>query len=231
MMAAEDITALWLTMKLGVFTTLLLLSVGLPLAWAVSRYNGKLKPAVEAIIALPLVLPPTVLGYYLLVAFSPDSAIGGGWIWATGEQLAFSFTGVLIGSCLYSMPFVLQPLIAGFSQVNRDMLSASATLGLNRKVTFYHVIIPMMKPAILTAATLGFAHTLGEFGLVLMIGGNIPGETQVLSLALYDHVEMLNYDAANRLAFVLLAFSFLSLVLLYRFNSGYSPLKGMTNES
>lgn len=228
MMSMPDITALLLTAKLALITTSILIIAGLPIAWAVSRYSGKLKPYIEAIIALPLVLPPTVLGYYCLVAFAPDSAFGGGWLWLTGEQLAFSFSGILIGSCIYSLPFVLQPLIVGFSNLSRDMLDASATLGLGLKSTFQHLVLPVMKPAILTAATLGFAHTLGEFGLVLMIGGNIPGETQVLSLALYDHVEMLNYQAANQLAFILLAFSFLSLVLLYRFNSGYSPLKGLS---
>lgn len=227
MIESADYTALWLTIKLAALTTLCLLLMGLPVAWGLSRYRGRLRPMFEAVIALPLVLPPTVLGYYFLVAFAPNTVLGESWYLLTGSQLAFSFSGILFGSCIYSLPFVLQPLLAGFSQVDRHIINAGGTCGLAPFARFRFLIVPMLKPALLTATTLGFAHTLGEFGLVLMIGGNIPGETQVLSLALYDHVEMLNYEAANQLAIYLLVFSFVSLVLLYRFNPNSSPLKGI----
>ncbi|MBU2883496.1 molybdate ABC transporter permease subunit [Psychrosphaera sp. B3R10] len=221
-----DLTALWLTIKLALLTTVLLLIFGLPAAWALSRYKGRLKPIFEAVIALPLVLPPTVLGFYFLLAFAPQSFLGQLWFDLTGSYLAFSFTGILFGSVIYSLPFVLQPLLTGFSQINHDLIDTAKSLGVNGVKRFLFLVLPLIRPAILSAMTLGFAHTLGEFGLVLMIGGNIPGETQVLSIALYDHVETLNYAAANQLAFILVAFSFTSLVLLYKFNRGFGPFKG-----
>lgn len=221
-----DYSAIWLTIKLGFYTTGLLLMFGLPCAWYLSRYQGRLKPLFETIIALPLVLPPTVLGFYFLVLLSPDTQLGQFWFLVMGEQLSFSFSGILVGSVIYSLPFVMQPLLTGFSQIDRNLLTAASTLGIGRVKQFFYLVLPLMRPAILSGATLGFAHTLGEFGLVLMIGGNIPGETQVISIAIYDHVETMNYQAANELALILLAFSFVSLFLLYRFNRGYSPLKG-----
>ncbi|WP_199612125.1 molybdate ABC transporter permease subunit [Flocculibacter collagenilyticus] len=225
-MIDEDLTALTLTLQLAITTTLILLMIGLPVAWKLSRYHGRLKPVYEAIIALPLVLPPTVLGFYLLMAFAPDTFFGQLWVGLTGQQLAFSFSGILLGSLIYSLPFVVQPLYSGFCQVGQQYDQVAASLGISRVRRLIKITLPLMKPAILSAVTLGFAHTLGEFGLILMIGGNIPGETQVVSIALYNHVEAIDYQHAHRLAAVLLTISFISLVLLYKFNR--RALTGMT---
>lgn len=226
MMFTDDISALWLTIKLALITTCILMIIGIPLAWSLARYQGRFKPLLEAIVALPLVLPPTVLGFYLLLAFSPDAWFGAFWLTLTGQQLVFSFSGLLLGSLIYSLPFVVQPLMAGFSQLTSQFEMSAASLGVPPLKRFCFLVLPMVRPAMLSAATLGFAHTLGEFGLVLMIGGNIPGETQVLSIALYDHVEALDYGSAHQLALVLVAFSLTTLTLLYKFNRGFSPLKG-----
>lgn len=214
----SDALALWLTVKLALFTVIILLLIGLPLAWWLSRYNGPGKSIIQALIAMPLVLPPTVLGFYLLIFFSPQSWFGSLWVTITGQQLVFSFSGILLGSLIYSLPFVVQPLYSGFCQLGRQYESVAASLGLNVSKRLLYIVLPMIKPAIITAATLGFAHTLGEFGLVLMIGGNLPGETQVMSIALYNHVEVLDYDKAHVLALILLVSSFISLILLYKFN-------------
>lgn len=219
-----DAQALWLTIKLASLTVIVLLLIGIPLAWSLTRYQGRLKPIFEALVALPLVLPPTVLGFYLLLAFSPDTWFGMFWVNLTGEQLVFSFSGILIGSLIYSLPFVVQPLMAGFSQLGHQYDQVASSLGVPPFKRFVFLILPLIKPSIISAATLGFAHTLGEFGLVLMIGGNIPGETQVLSIALYNHVEMLSYDKAHNLALLLLCFSFISLTLLYKFNKSFYTL-------
>lgn len=221
----SDAQALWLTIKLALLTVIILLILGVPLAWWMSRYQGRAKPLLEALIALPLVLPPTVLGFYLLVAFSPQSQLGQIWLAITGEQLAFSFNGILLGSLIYSLPFVVQPVLAAFSQLANQYDDVAASLGISPLKRFFYLSLPLIKPALISAATLGFAHTLGEFGLVLMIGGNIPGETQVLSIALYNHVEALDYGQANRLAAVLLAFSFVSLVMLYKFNKSFTAVR------
>lgn len=213
-----DFTAFWLTIKLAGLTTLILLVVGAPFAWWLSRYRGKFKAVIEAVIALPLVLPPTVLGFYLLLAFAPDTWLGKSWLWATGSQLAFSFWGILFASLIYSLPFVVQPLLASFSQFGVKYDRVAAGLGIPPLKRLLLVSLPIAKPAIISAVTLGFAHTLGEFGLVLMIGGNIPGETQVLSIALYNHVEAIEYQQAHTLAGTLIALSFICLFLLYRFN-------------
>lgn len=210
--------ALWLTFKLATLTVVLLFVIGLPLAWFVSRYSGRLKPTIEALIALPLVLPPTVLGFYLLVAFSPNNWLGQTWIYLTGQQFVFSFAGILFGSVIYSLPFVVQPLLAGFSQLGIQLELTSSSLGLPRYITFYKVVLPSIRANIVTAATLGFAHTLGEFGLILMIGGNIPNETQVVSIALYNYVETLEYANAHTLSFILLIMSITCLILLFTFN-------------
>lgn len=210
--------ALWLTLKLALITVLILLVITLPLAWWLSRYQGKFKPVIEAMIALPLVLPPTVLGFYLLLAFSPETWFGQTWFAITGEQLVFNFYGILLGSIIYSMPFVVQPILAGFHQMGPEYDQVASSLGIPAIKRFIYLTLPMIKPAIISAATLGFAHTLGEFGVVLMIGGNIPGETQVLSIALYNHVELLEYQQAHQLALILLVLSFVSLTLLYKFN-------------
>lgn len=214
----QDSQALWLTLKLAFFTTLILLVVTIPLCWKISQYHGFAKPLIEAAIALPLVLPPTVLGFYLLLAFSPDVWFGNFYLKLTGQQLSFSFQGILIASLIYSLPFVAQPILAAFKQVGVQQSQVAASLGIPPVKRFFLLILPAIKPALISATTLGFAHTLGEFGLILMIGGNLPGETQVLSIALYNHVETLNYQQAHRLAGVLLIFSFLALSLLYKFN-------------
>ena len=176
--------------------------------------------AIEAVVALPLVLPPTVLGFYLLIAFAPDSSLGQTWQSITGQPLAFSFSALVIGSFFYSLPFVVQPLQTAFQQLPKGVLDAAATLGAGPGDRWLNVILPMSRRAFIAAGSLGFAHTVGEFGVVLMIGGNIPGETQVLSIALYDQVEALNYDSAHQMAAGLMLFSFLMLFLLYRSNGG-----------
>ena len=208
--------AVTLTLQLAATSTILLLILGTPLALWLSRQRGTTGAFIEALVALPLVLPPTVLGFYLLLMLAPDALPGRIWADVTGTQLAFSFPALVIGSVLYSMPFVVQPLQQAFSRVSQPLLDAAATLGANRRDQFFSVILPLSKRSIVVAAALGFAHTVGEFGVVLMIGGNIPGETQVLSIALYDHVEALDYDRAHRLAFGLVGFSLLLLFLLYR---------------
>ena len=213
-----DWGALWLTLKLGLYTVVILLLIAIPFSWWLSRYQGKFKPVIEAFITLPLVLPPTVLGFYLLLAFSPDTWFGAWYQSITGQQLAFSFEGILFASLIYSLPFVVQPILTSFNQLGNKYDSVAASLGIPKYKRFVYLILPMIKPALISAATLGFAHTLGEFGLVLMIGGNIPGETQVLSIALYNHVETMEYQQAHRLAGLLLLFSLISLTLLYKFN-------------
>lgn len=209
-----------LTLKLAAVTTMFLLLLGTPLAWWLARRRGTLAALVEAVVALPLVLPPTVLGFYLLLALAPDSPPGRFWQWIVGEQLAFSFSALVIGSLLYSLPFVVQPLQQAFERVPRPLLQAAATLGARPSDQFRSIVVPLCRRSFLTAAALGFAHTIGEFGVVLMIGGNIPGETQVLSIALYDQVETMNYAAAHRLSLGLLLFSLVLLFMLYRRDPG-----------
>uniref|UniRef100_UPI00109FA638 molybdate ABC transporter permease subunit n=1 Tax=Ningiella ruwaisensis TaxID=2364274 RepID=UPI00109FA638 len=217
-MSLQDWQAIRLTLSLAFYTVIILLVIGLPLAWIIANYQGALRPVIETIIALPLVLPPTVLGFYLITAFSPDTWLGQLWIEIVGGQFVFSFTGILVGSIIYSLPFVMQPLIAAFSSISKGPQLSAITLGMPFYYRFWYVVLPMAKPSIITASTLGFAHTLGEFGLLLMIGGNIPGSTQVVSIALFNYVETLEYDAAHRLALLLMMFSFISLFLLYKFN-------------
>lgn len=213
-----DWGAVWLTIKLGIVTVVLLMIFAIPFCWWLSRYRGRLKPFIEALITLPLVLPPTVLGFYLLMAFSNDNWFGQVYFNLTGGQLAFSFEGIVIGSVIYSLPFVVQPILTAFTQLGAKYNLAAASLGVPAHKRFFYLILPMIKPSLISAATLGFAHTLGEFGLVLMIGGNIPNETQVLSIALYNQVETMNYSQAHNLAGILLLFSLLSLTMLYKFN-------------
>lgn len=208
--------ALALTLRLAAVTTLLLLIVGTPLAWWLARQRGTVAALLEAVVALPLVLPPTVLGFYLLLVLAPQSALGRFWEGLTGSQLAFSFSALVIGSVCYSLPFVVQPLQQAFERVPRGLLDAAATLGATPRDQFLSIVVPLCRRSFLVAAALGFAHTVGEFGVVLMIGGNIPGETQVLSIALYDRVETLDYAGAHRLSLGLVLFSLLLLFLLYR---------------
>ncbi|WP_334050636.1 molybdate ABC transporter permease subunit [Alteromonas gracilis] len=215
---ASTLEAILLTLKLAFISSGLLLFIALPLAWFLANWRSKAKPFVMSILALPLVLPPTVLGFYLLIAFSPQSALGQGWHSLTGSNLAFSFEGLVLGSVIYSLPFALQPLYSGFSQLDNRYLDVAKTLGFSATEAFMKIVLPLSKAPIVVALGLSFAHTIGEFGVVLMIGGNIPGETQVLSIALYEQVEALEYDSAHNLSIALLVFSFLMLAALYRFN-------------
>lgn len=217
-MSEAEITAIILTIKLALLSTVLLLLLATPLAWWLAQYRGKLKPLYEAIIALPLVLPPTVLGFYLLVAFSPNNFFGKIWLNFTGQPLAFSFSALVIGSIIYSLPFVVQPLQNNFERFPRNLIEAATVLGSSRFDRFSTIIIPLSKRGFITAASLGFAHTVGEFGIVLMIGGNIPGETQVLSILLYEQVETLQFAAAHKLSLGLLISSLSLLSLVYWMN-------------
>lgn len=218
MLNEADLTALAITLKLAVITTLILLLVGTPLAWWLARTRWRFKFLVEAVVALPLVLPPTVLGFYLLIALGPAGPFGGMMAALGGQPLAFTFAGLVIGSVIYSMPFVVQPLQDAFSAIGRRPMEAAATLRASSLDRFLTVAVPLARPGFLTAAVLGFAHTIGEFGVVLMIGGNIPGETQVVSIAIYDHVESLEYTNAHWLSGGLLLLSFLMLIMVYGFN-------------
>ena len=218
MLNQSDIAALFVTLRLATLTTLILLVFGTPLAWWLARSQWRFKFFVEALVALPLVLPPTVLGFYLLVALGPRGPVGRLLEAMGGASLAFTFTGLVVGSVIYSLPFVVQPLQDAFTQVGRRPLEVAATLGASPLDRFFTVAVPLARAGFLTATVLGFAHTIGEFGVVLMIGGNIPGETQVLSIAIYDHVESLEYAHAHLLSAGLLSMSFLLLVLVYGFN-------------
>jgi molybdate transport system permease protein len=224
-MPSSDLAAIFLTLKLAAFTTAILLTLATPLAWWLVRTQSRVRVGVEAVLALPLVLPPTVLGFYLLIAFSPANPIGAFLERMFGEKLVFSFSGLVIGSIIYSFPFAVGPLKDGFSALGKRPLEAAATLGATPWNRFLTVAIPLARPAYLTAAVLTFAHTLGEFGIVLMIGGNIPGRTQVLSTVIYNHVETLRYRDAHVLAFGLVAFSFLVLLLIYTLNRRTSAMR------
>jgi molybdate transport system permease protein len=217
MLSAGDYQAIWLTLKLASLTTLLLMIIAPPLAWWLARSQTKIRPLIESLVALPLVLPPTVLGFYLLIAFSPEHFLGQWWLSFNDTSLAFSFTGLVIASVIYSLPFVVQPLQSAFVHLDKSYLEVSATLGYGKYERLYKIIFPMLLPSFIIAGALGFAHTIGEFGVVLMIGGNIPGETQVLSILLFDHVESLQYSSAHQLSFILLAFSISLLVVIYGF--------------
>jgi len=218
----QDLIALFVTLKLASISTIVLLLIGTPIAWWLSHSHWRYKYFVEAIIALPLILPPTVLGFYLLVSLGPNGPIGGLSSALCGESLAFTFTGLVIGSVMYSMPFVIQPLQNAFSAIGQRPLEVAATLGASPIDRFFSIAIPMARPGFLTASVLGFAHTLGEFGVVLMIGGNIPGSTQVVSISIYDHVEALEYGQAHALSASLLLFSFVLLLIVYGANRRFS---------
>lgn len=215
-LSPAELDAIYLTIALASVTTVLLLLLGTPLAWWLSRRQSTFSALVEAIVAMPLILPPTVLGFYLLLLFAPGTVIGETWERLTGTRLAFSFSALVIGSVIYSLPFVVQPLQNAFQRVPEGLLQAAATLGARPLDQFRSVVLPLSKRSFVTAACLGFAHTVGEFGVVLMIGGNIPGETRVLSIALYDYVESLQFAEAHRLAGGMVVFSLALLFLLYR---------------
>ena len=213
-----DLSPIIVTVKLASITTIILLIIGTPLAWWLSQTKVKAKVFVESVVALPLVLPPTVLGFYLLLALSPDGFIGGLWSYVSDSRLTFSFTGLVIGSIIYSMPFVVQPLQASFEMVGKPLQQAAFSLGANRLDTFKNIVLPLSIRGFIVAITLGFAHTVGEFGVVLMIGGNIPDVTQVLSIVIYDHVEALEYTQAQNYSLGLILFSFVVLFITYSLN-------------
>ena len=213
-----DLGPVWLTLELASITTLILLLLGTPLAWWLANTRSPVKSIVEALTALPLVLPPTVLGFYLLVFLSPTSFIGRLWVDVTGSSLTFSFTGLVVASVLYSAPFTVQPLQSAFESVGRAPLEAAMTMRASPLDAFFSVASPMAARGFLTASVLSFAHTVGEFGVVLMVGGNIPGETKVISIAIYEQVETINYPEAHLLSGALLVFAFAVLLVVYTLN-------------
>jgi molybdate transport system permease protein len=210
-----DSEALWLTLRLAALTTVLLIAVALPLAGWIALATTRARFLAETVIALPLVLPPTVLGFYLLVGLGPTTPLGRAVTAMLGHTLAFSFPGLVVGSVLYSLPFAVQPIVAGLRAVDPAYLEAAATLGASPRRRFTRIAMPLAKGSIVTAAVLTFTHTVGEFGVVLMLGGSIPGRTKTLSIALYDLVENGDFSAASHLALLLLGFSTVALVLLY----------------
>ncbi|WP_278396570.1 molybdate ABC transporter permease subunit [Stutzerimonas kunmingensis] len=209
------LAAIWLTFKLASLTTLVLLLIGTPIAWWLARTTSRMKGLIGAVVALPLVLPPTVLGFYLLVAMGPNGFIGQFTQSLGLGTLPFTFAGLVVGSVFYSLPFVVQPLQNAFEAIGERPLEAAATLRAGPWDTFFSVVLPLARPGFITASILGFAHTVGEFGVVLMIGGNIPGQTRVVSVQIYDHVEAMEYAQAHWLAGGMLLFSFLVLLVLY----------------
>ena len=208
----------WLSMKLATCVSAILLVIGMPVAYWLAYSTWRWKFLLESVVALPLVLPPTVLGFYALIAMGPRGPLGELWIAFFGHGLAFTFGGLILASVLYSFPFAVQPLIVSFEGVDRRLLDASAVLGSGSLRTFWRVILPLSLPGVVTAAVLSFAHTLGEFGVVLMVGGNLAGITRTVSIDIYDHVQSLEYGAANRMAMVLLAISFAVLSFVYAIN-------------
>ena len=213
-----DWQAFSLTIRLAVLVAILLAAGGLPVAYWIAYSRWRWKFLVEAVVALPIVLPPTVLGFYVLVALGSRSPLGRWWQSLTGHTLAFTFTGLVIGSIVYSLPFAVQPFAASFSAVDGRLLAASATLGASRLRTFFQVILPLSLPGLVTGIALSFAHTMGEFGVVLMVGGNIPGVTRTVSIDIYDQTQALNYTGANQTALILLAISFVVLAVVYGMN-------------
>ena len=218
-MNASDLFApLWLSVQLAGITTVLLIVIATPIAWWLARSSARWKLAVQTMVAMPIVLPPTVMGFYLLIVLGPAGAIGGWWVELTGSALTFSFTGLVIASCLYSLPFAVQPLVTAFESLGNSKLEAAWTLGATRMDAFFSIALPLSIRGYLSAVALSFAHTLGEFGVVLMVGGNIPGETRVISIAIYDQVESLNYAAAHQLSAVLILVAFVALFSMFFVN-------------
>lgn len=213
-----DWQAFWLTIRLAVLVAAILAGIGMPLAYWLSYSRWRSKFLVETVVGLPIVLPPTVLGFYVLMALGPHSPLGRWWQGLTGHTLAFTFAGLVIGSILYSLPFAVQPFTTSFSAVDRRLIAASATLGASSWRTFLRVILPLSLPGVLSGIALSFAHTMGEFGVVLMVGGNIPGVTRTVSIDIYDQVEALNYRAANQTALILLGIAFAVLCGVYGLN-------------
>jgi molybdate transport system permease protein len=210
-----DWTAIALSLRLAAIVSAALLVIGLPIAYWLTFSNWRWKFLVESVVALPLVLPPTVLGFYVLVALGSRSPLGRAWTAWTGHSLAFTFGGLVIASILYSLPFAVQPIVSSFAQIDRTLFEASAILGASRFRTFWRIVVPLSLPGIVAGAVLTFAHTLGEFGVVLMVGGNLPGVTRTVSIAIYDDVQSLNFGSAHQTALALLVFSFASLSAVY----------------
>ncbi len=217
---APELAAFWLTFKLALLTTTILMLISLPLAWWLANSRSWFATIIESVVGLPIVLPPTVLGFYLLIAFSPNTLLGEQYHAITDQQLAFSFTGILLASLIYSLPFAIQPLQTTFSQLDKRLLETAHSLGASPLDSFISIVLPVGKNGIISAALLCFAHTVGEFGVILMIGGNIPGETQVVSIALFDAVESFEYDKAHALAISLLLFSMLVLLSMNLIKKG-----------
>lgn len=210
-----------LTFELAFITTLLLLLISVPLAYWLSNTRTKVKPLIETLVSMPLVLPPTVLGFYLLIVFSPSRGLGNWLNEVLGLQLVFSFEGLVVASIIYSLPFMVHPIQSGFSNLPPSLSEASYVLGKSRVTTLFKVLLPNMRPSLITGIVLAFAHTIGEFGVVLMIGGSIPGETRVASISIYEEVEALNYGLANTYSLILFAVTFAILFLVYLVNGGY----------
>ena len=225
MLSSSDISALWLTLELASLTTAILLLIGTPLAWWLTRTRWRFKFVVEALVALPLVLPPTVLGFYLLITLSPGGVIGGTLNTLGLPALSFTFAGLVVGSVIYSLPFVVQPLQHAFTHIGPRPLEVAATLGASPLDRFFSVVLPLARRGYITGAVLGFAHTLGEFGVVLMIGGNIPGKTQLASMAIYDHVEAVEYAQAHWLSACLLLLSLVLLIGVYAMNRRFDVMR------
>ena len=217
-MDAQILGPLWLSAQLALVTMVLLIMIGAPIAWWLSQTASRWKPVAQAVVAMPIVLPPTVLGFYLLILLGPNGAIGGWWVELTGDALTFSFAGLVIASCIYSLPFAVQPMQNAFESLSRQTLEFAWTQGASKLDAFFSVAVPLSLRGFIAAAVLSFAHTLGEFGVVLMVGGNIPGETRVISIAIYDEVEMLNYGAAHQMSALLIAFAFFVLLAMYLVN-------------
>lgn len=227
-MSELDFEPFLLSFKLAGVTTLILFFIALPLSWWLSQTKNKFKPFIEAVVSLPLVLPPSVLGFYILFSLSQHSTVGIFFEETFGVKMVFNFTGLVIASCFYSFPFMVQPLQSGFASLNKNMLEASYIAGKSRFVTLFYVALPNIKPALLTAIIITFAHTVGEFGVVLMIGGSIPGETKVASVAIYEFVEIMDYTNAHLYSAIMLLMSFIVLLIVYMFNSRYNRRMGIT---
>jgi molybdate transport system permease protein len=226
-MDPEFAQTLWLTLKLAVSTTVILVVVGLPFAWWLAYTKVRIKPLIEALVSMPMVLPPSVIGYYMLVVYSPRNWFGE-WLGRVFDvRLAFTFEGVLIASVIFSLPFMIQPLHNGLRSLPNSLREASYTLGKSKLITFFRVLLPNIKPSVITAVALTFAHSIGEFGIVLMVGGNMPGVTRVASIAIYDEVQALNFEAANQYALLLFLASLILLTVIYSVNKKYDSWKMM----
>lgn len=219
LLSSIELTPFYISFKLAFITTVILFILALPLSWWLSQSKSKVKPFIEALTALPIVLPPSVIGFYILWSLSSNSYIGAFFEETFGIQLVFNFTGLVIASCFYSLPFMVQPLQSGFENLNKNMLEASYISGKSKLTTLFKVALPNIKPSLLTALIVTFAHTVGEFGVVLMIGGSIPGETKVASVAIYEFVEILDYDMAHVYSAIMLVLSFVVLLGVYIFNN------------